>query len=246
MWMQGCKSDDFVPCTDVGSPELMCKKIVIADGKPAGIVRYAYTNSNRIAAEFFSSAEDKLQTSRKYYYSNGNLDSTETFDKADNITSKEVWLFSDTNKLIWNIKTLSNNEIDKTLYQYSKNLDSTIFYVNDSYKGYQRIIYQNESATVHKRVDYNNANEITRFAITDTFENGYKTEMLYNGKYQKIGQNTHIYATSGKISSISEYGLNNVLVSKTTYDYDPHERLIKKQIVTTSTSLDNYELYYYP
>ena len=247
--LNSCQTDQFLPCEE--NPlltGLLCKKIIVQNGKPAGYVKYIYNKESKIAQENFLDPNEKSQGILLRYYTGVRLDSTYLWNEEEKLKSKLINIYNATDSLVTSTQyNLQNGgfQVERSKFFYSKQLDSVQVFLNGNLQVTKRYFFYNNSESLYKILYYNVNNLLDSQSVFSSSNNGFLIERKLDSKGKKVGQITQKINGNGQLLYEEILGINNVLLQKTDFILDNSGQLVKKIYTRPNTSLDNFEQFYY-
>lgn len=221
---------------------------MVSEGKPVGFVRYHYNQNNLIAEEEYLNSKEKKQGKLLYFYTGNRLDSTYFWNAEDRINTKEIRVYNNQDSLIAQTTyTLVNGgyQVEKKEFSYSPQLDSVLVYRNGKLIQIQRYFFFNQSQQVYKILYSSPGSMLDSQSVFSSLAKGYIVERKLDAAGKKKGQITRQYNPNGDLLMEEKMGLNNVLIQKTEIIFDNSGKAVKKIFTRPTTTLDNFEQFYY-
>lgn len=247
--LSSCQTDAFLPCED--NPQLtglLCKKIIVQNGKPVGYVQYIYNKNSQIGQENYLDPNEKSQGVLYRFYTGDRLDSTSFWNEEERLQAKLIQIYNASDSLITSIQYTSQNggyQVERSRFFYSKQLDSVQVYLNGNLQVTKRYFFYNNSELLYKILFYNPDNLLDSQSVFSSTTNEFIIERKLDPNGKKIGQITKKINGKGQLIYEEILGKNNVLLQKTDFILDNSGQLVKKIFTRPNTSLDNFEQFYY-
>jgi hypothetical protein len=247
--LSSCQTDQFLPCEENPLLKgLLCKKIIVQNGKPAGYIQYMYNKDSQVAQENYLDPNEKSQGILYRYYTGKRLDSTYFWSKEEKLNAKLIQLYNASDSLITSTQyNLQNGgfQVERRQFFYSKQLDSVQVFLNGNLQVTKRYFFYNNSELLYKILYYNENNLLDSQSVFSSSNNGFLIERKLDPNGKKVGQITKKTNADGQVIYEEILGINNILLQKTDFILDNSGQLVKKIFTRPNTSLDNFEQFYY-
>ena len=247
--LYSCQTDKFLPCEE--NPlltGLLCKKIIVQNGKPAGYVKYIYNKESKIAQENFLDPNEKSQGILYRYFTGKRLDSTYFWNEEEKLNAKLIQIYNASDSLVTSTQYNLRNggfQVERRQFFYSKQLDSVQVFLNGNLQVTKRYFFYNNSELLYKILYYNENNLLDSQSVFSSSNNGFFIERKLDPNGKKVGQISQKINVNGQLIYEEILGINNVLLQKTDFILDNSGQMVKKIFTRPNTSLDNFEQFYY-
>lgn len=244
-----CQPDPFLPCEEnVHLSGLLCKKIIVQNGKPAGYVKFVYNDNTQVYLEKYIDPKENSQGNLFRYYTSRRLDSTCFWNEEEKLLEKRINRYNDIDSLVSDTRIFFQNngyQNEQQTYFYSKKLDSIQVFLNGSLVKTKRYFFYNNSNLLYKILFFNPAFQLDSQSVFSSSADGFLIERKLDPYGKKLGQITRKANANGQLVYEEILGLNNILLQRTDFILDNSGKVVKKFFTRPNSSLDNFEQFYY-